>query len=601
MPPANDDYRKRLAERKRLLARESQKRQREKAFSTPAPARFGVETDTKQDRVTDFGKPFESSLLTTNQAAKTIDRFAGQMARRYSINPIKSARDVVRDTISGDEGGLKTGPKWLWLVPGLGIGGAMVQYNLLGNEKVSDVAAPADLIGASGILRGVGRAATSKAGKAALGTIGAGLGFGAANEDEAQAAPVSTASKIARSTLKTTVRPEEILETARSYADEATSLANFSPSDLFKLAKTATDQATVSFNQAKALGKNVKPPSTEDISKARYVVNVGEQLRSWLDAAGSFDPRKTGITITQGDVPFDIRLLQRALAGGESAKLDLPVSIPTEDIGIQIAGETAATAARKGSKMFRSGAEAGFEIANAINPNFVGRFRTQDLTEKASTGLLDLLTEARGGIRPVTGTVFNRNTGEEIMPASQELWNANDHAIAKATEAARQAVEQRVASALNITLPEDFLDVRQAQLDFVNDPNRNNVIVDFIANSGKGGLSLDDLSSFLTKKLQSGKLRPHQRGAYEQMLGDVLSGKYKQINAEFKAIAKETDNPLKDVIDPKAMDYISKYVDDLRRNIRATNKPEYNNDVFIEDMNRLLRPLYELQQQELKQ
>ena len=35
MPPANDDYRKRLAERKRLLARASQKQQREKAFSSP--------------------------------------------------------------------------------------------------------------------------------------------------------------------------------------------------------------------------------------------------------------------------------------------------------------------------------------------------------------------------------------------------------------------------------------------------------------------------------------------------------------------------------------------------------------------------------------
>jgi len=35
MPPANDDYRKRLAERKRLLARGSQKQQREKAFSSP--------------------------------------------------------------------------------------------------------------------------------------------------------------------------------------------------------------------------------------------------------------------------------------------------------------------------------------------------------------------------------------------------------------------------------------------------------------------------------------------------------------------------------------------------------------------------------------
>ena len=216
MPPANDDYRKRLAERKRLLARESQKRQREKAFSTPAPARFGVETDTKQDRVTDFGKPFESSLLTTNQTAKTIDRFASQMARRYSINPIKSARDVVQDTISGDEGGLKTGPKWLGLIPGLGIGGAMVQYNLLGNEKVSDVIAPADFLGASGILRGIGRAATSKAGKAALGTIGAGLGFGAANTETAEAAP---STSIARASGKFVLDPGQV-RAAADIADE---------------------------------------------------------------------------------------------------------------------------------------------------------------------------------------------------------------------------------------------------------------------------------------------------------------------------------------------------------------------------------------------
>lgn len=189
MPPANDDYRKRLAARNRLLSRASQKQKREKAFSTPAPARFGVEIDTKQDRVTDFGKPFEAPLLTNNETAKTIDRFVGQMARRYTINIPKGARDVAVDTVTGGEYAFKQPPLIMNLLYPAGITGSnAILYNLFTNEKFSDALAPFDFAGVGGVARAVGKAAVSKGGKALLGAIGAGLGFGAANEDEAEAA-----------------------------------------------------------------------------------------------------------------------------------------------------------------------------------------------------------------------------------------------------------------------------------------------------------------------------------------------------------------------------------------------------------------------------
>lgn len=128
------------------------KRKRERAFSTPAPARFGVKIDQQQDRVTDFGKPYEAPILTENNALKTIDRFIGQMGRRYSINIAKGARDVARDTVTGGEYGLKPAPTWVRaFVPDPMTATAL--YNVVANEKLSDAAAPLDFAGTGALAR----------------------------------------------------------------------------------------------------------------------------------------------------------------------------------------------------------------------------------------------------------------------------------------------------------------------------------------------------------------------------------------------------------------------------------------------------------------
>ena len=67
MPPANDDYRKRLAERKRLLARASQKQQREKAFSSPPK-------NTKVNK-----KTYDGPVTTASVTGMGLDFFGNRV------------------------------------------------------------------------------------------------------------------------------------------------------------------------------------------------------------------------------------------------------------------------------------------------------------------------------------------------------------------------------------------------------------------------------------------------------------------------------------------------------------------------------------------
>lgn len=382
-----------------------------------------------------------------------------------------------------------------------------------------------------------------------------------------------------------TSNADEVIDVAKGLSDDLTRQAAFTQTRIEKLREQlakARKTFNVNAEQMTALGR--VPRETASAGRAS-VYRIGQEAIDQLTTnIGELTSRggRAATRITQADIPVEIGALQRVLAVGRGARLDLPNSNP-EDMILQVGGVSPSTATSAANKMFTSGAKTGEAIARTIFPDFVGTFKATPMDEAVTTGLLDLYTEARGGIRPVAGTAYN-SAGEDIIAASRELYNANDHAIAKATEAAKQAVEQRIARAVGIELPEEFLKVRQAQLDFVNDPNENNVIVDFIANAGKGGVSLPNLTAFLQKRLQSGKLRPHQRAAYEQLLADAFSGKYKEINTKFNALSNQVDNPLSDILDDRFLNQMSDYVDSMRRKIRDRNFPDYTDAVFERDM-----------------
>ena len=376
---------------------------------------------------------------------------------------------------------------------------------------------------------------------------------------------------------------EETIDVAEGIVEDVTRTAAFTPERITKLLESGSGDVT--FEQAQLLGRN--PRLMQGVIPKGKQYRIGEDTTSLLaESAKNLATRggRAATILRQEDVPVDLGDLRRVLALGRSARLDIPQNSPS-DMTLTIGGVSPSTAISKANRMFKAGLGTGESIAKSIFPDFTGRFTTEDMSYSTATKLLDLLTEARGGIKPVAGTA--RRGGEKAEGFSQELLNANDHAIAKTRTAVQQAVEQRLARALNIDLPEDFLGVRQAELDFVNNPNENNVLVDFVANSGKGGVSLDNLTRFLQKRLLDGTLRPHARAAYQQLLESALSGKYKEINSKFKAISGDIENPLNDVVDPRMFDQVSDYVDNLRRKIYSKAFPDYTEEVFAVDMERL--------------
>ena len=248
---------------------------------------------------------------------------------------------------------------------------------------------------------------------------------------------------------------------------------------------------------------------------------------------------------------------------------------------ISIAGITPSSAAAKATSMFSSGAKTGEGIAQTIYPGFTGEFKSIPLSIENARTQIDLLTEARGVPTIGTGTVFD-TAGNEIKAASKNLWNANDHASAKAREATVQATEQLLGDILKIPFSESFRAARQTRLNLVNDPNFNNVIIDYLGNTGKGGVSLRGLSDFLVSQIDK-TADPHMRGAYQQMLGDVLQGKYNDIAKELSSVTSSVKSPLEKAIHPTFLSDAADYVDDLRRKL-INEADTYDEFAFNKDL-----------------
>ena len=376
---------------------------------------------------------------------------------------------------------------------------------------------------------------------------------------------------------------QEVLDIAESIADEARKVSEFTP---YQFGRAAEDKGIL-YNQAVALGQKAVEPVSESVDKAKYVLTE-DSLGFLRDAAKrlSENAGRASTIVTQADLPkgVDILNIQKALALGKDATISPQSTLNNaEDFVLDIAGVTPSTVVTKANDMFRSGAETAKGIATSIFPDFVGNFNATPMLRSGAGNLIDMLKEARGGIAPVTGRVLSE--GEKVLDLSKQLYNANDHGSPKARAAATQAIEQLLAKALDIKLPDSFYQMRQAELDLINDPNRNNVLIDFLGNTGKGGVSLPELATFLQRQLQSGKLSEHLRGSYSQLLSDVLQGKYRQIQSEINFIRGQGENPLSKVINDDVYKGVGDYVDELRS--KLINDDNYTQALFDMDMKRL--------------
>ena len=376
---------------------------------------------------------------------------------------------------------------------------------------------------------------------------------------------------------------QEVLDIAESIADEARKVSEFTPYQF----ERAVEDKGILYNQAVALGQKAVEPVSESVDKAKYVLSENS-LGFLRDAAKrlSENAGRASTIVTQADLPkgVDILNIQRALALGKDATISPQSTLNNaENFVLDIAGVTPSTVVTKANDMFRSGAETAKGIATSIFPDFVGNFNATPMLRSGAGNLIDMLKEARGGIAPVTGRVLSE--GEKVLDLSRQLYNANDHGSPKARAAATQAIEQLLAKALDIKLPDSFYQMRQAELDLINDPNRNNVLIDFLGNTGKGGVSLPELATFLQRQLQSGKLNEHLRGSYSQLLSDVLQGKYRQIQSEIDFIRGQGENPLSKVINDDVYKGVGDYVDGLRS--KLINDDNYTQALFDMDMKRL--------------
>lgn len=381
-----------------------------------------------------------------------------------------------------------------------------------------------------------------------------------------------------------------------SYREEVMDIAE-------SIAKSAAQAAPYTVRQVESIVKRVgegrlpvipreamEQIKGEDFRTGQYVVGE-EEVQPVLDVlTGGAETLlgKIGQTIRQKDLPRGINIedLVSAFSLGRDAPLQGVRTPGSSRVGeVQILGATPSSISAGGTSMFRVGAETGEELATIINPNFRGNFNPQGLTRGAAREQIELLQEVRGGI-PVlrTGRVLDLS-GEKIHYLSRRLYNAHDHAAAKAREASTQAIEQRLADALNIQLSDDFIRARQERLDFVNNPNENDVLIDFLANSGKGGVGLSKLPKYLQQRLDDPSISAHQRAAYRQMLGDVLGPRYKEIEKRYRAITNQVENPLKDVVSKDFLNEFGDAVDILRRRLRE--KENYTNEMFNADLARL--------------
>jgi hypothetical protein len=376
---------------------------------------------------------------------------------------------------------------------------------------------------------------------------------------------------------------QEVLDIAGSIAEEASKVAEFSPYRF----NSALEGKGITYDQAIALGQKAVKPVSEPIDKARYVLSNDslDILRNAADKLSENAGRASTI-ITQADLPKDVDILniQRALALGQDATISPQSTLKNvQDFALDIAGVTPSSVVTKANEMFRGGADTARGIATTIFPDFVGNFNPTPMLKSGASDLIDILKEARGGIAPVTGRVLSE--GEKVLDLSKQLYNANDHGSPKARAAATQAIEQLLAKVLDIKLPDSFYQMRQAELDLINDPNRNNVLIDFLGNTGKGGVSLPELTTFLQRKLQDPNISQHLRGAYSQLLDDALQGKYRQIQSEIDFIRGQGENPLSKIIGDDVYKGVGNYVDDLRS--KLINDDNYTQAVFDMDMQRL--------------
>lgn len=389
---------------------------------------------------------------------------------------------------------------------------------------------------------------------------------------------------------------EEVEDIAQNLAEEASRLAPFTETSARKVAEQVAEKGRATVNPdiiSQIRGETFGWRNQVGGGQARYVIG-GEDVE---DIASILkDPEKyaetllgrLGTSLKARDLPFGINPYDvlNTLGLGKGAPMVGGRRGPSKIDEIQILGASRSNIASGGTQMFKQGAKTGEDIAKTIYPNFRGKFNPVPLTPESAGRQIELLQESRGGIPALrTGKVIDLS-GEKIDALSKRLYNAHDHAAAKAREASTQAIEQRIADVLNIKLSDDFLSARQTRLDMVNNPNENDVLIDFLANSGKGGVGLSDLKPFLQKQLDSPDITPYQRQAYRQMLGDVIGGRYKEIEKRYRAITNQVEDPLKDVINPKFRKEFGDAVDEFRRKLRDS-KENYDDAQFAADMEAL--------------
>ena len=377
------------------------------------------------------------------------------------------------------------------------------------------------------------------------------------------------------------------MEAANHFAEQANKNVAFTPISAKKINENIAAgklhvDVTAAQRDAITGGKTQK--------QGTYVVSAdaAKKFMEPLADAPSFNGH-IGVNITPSDLEPGVTMsaLRAKLALGEHGIIS-PESLFEHLGAIQISGTSPSIMTAKANSMFTHGAREMQDIATTIFPEFTGKFKAEPIKQSSASEQIDLLTQARGIPAIGSGRVYD-TAGNEIKSLSKTLWSANDHASAKAREASGQAIEQVIAKALNIKLPDEFLHARQARLNMVNDPNFNNVLVDFMGNSGKGGVNLKGFRGFLVKQLEKPDLTNHQRGAYQQLLGDVLQGRYNNIGKQLDILDKQVDNPLTKHVDS---DFISKsgdYVDSIRKKIRNTPglSPEQQKEMQTAELKKL--------------
>jgi hypothetical protein len=546
------------------------------------------------------------TVTTSAPIAGAGTDFLGQMGRRYTINAAKGAYDVIKDTATGGKSGLQSNalfdqPAWLGLVPGVGQLATMGNYglgNLINNNALNDALAPADFIGLdSAALHGgqLAKAAVDVVkspefrgavvgGAKAIGpSLGKGLTSGGLGElfsgvSEAAGAGARRATRKA---------DEAAMEAAKHFAEQANRNAAFTPTSAKKIIESiAAGKSNIdvtALERAAIIGGETPKSGT-------YVVSAEDAAKHAKPLLGAplFGSR-TGLTITPSDLEQGVTMeaIRAKLALGEHGII--PPEGLFENIGsIQIGGTSPNIMGAKANSMFTGGAKEMKNIATTIFPDFRGEFKATPITQSNAAEQIDLLTQARGVPTIGSGRVLD-TAGNEINTLSKTLWSANDHASAKAREASSQAVEQVLAKALDIKLSDEFLTARQARLDMVNDPNFNNVLIDFLGNSGKGGVGLKDFRTFLATQLEDPTLSDHQRGAYQQLLGNVLQGRYNSIGKQLDILNKQVEDPLAKRVHPDFLSKAGDYVDSIRRNIRNTPglSPEQQSEMLTVELRKL--------------